>query len=71
MNGSPPIIMRLKTFAGRPAVIFNDGDVFFQDGALSQFLMHLSILIPEEWDALEIRKHPDCPALKQPEAKGQ
>lgn len=31
---------------GRPAVLFEDGDIIFQHESLATFLMHVSILMP-------------------------
>ena len=54
----------LISFQGEPAVIFDDGDVILQKGTLGEFLMHLSILMPncELPDKLEV-----CDATGQPE----
>jgi len=48
----------LINFQGEPAVIFRDGDVVLQKDSLSEFLMHVSILMPncELPDKLEIRE---------------
>ena len=46
---------------GRPAVIFEDGDIVYQDEPLGDFLMHCSILMPncELPDKLEIQEVPE------------
>lgn len=48
----------LITFHGEPAIIFEDGDIVLQKDSLGEFLMHVSILMPncELPDKLEIRK---------------
>ena len=48
----------LIEYKGKPAVIFEDGDIVYQDEPLADFLMHCSILMPncELPDKLEIRE---------------
>jgi len=51
----------LINWHGEPAVIFRDGDIVLQKDSLTDFLMHVSILMPncELSDKLEIRAQGD------------
>ncbi|GAH77860.1 unnamed protein product [marine sediment metagenome] len=40
------IHLKLIEWEGKPAVLFDDGDVFFQSQTIGELLMHLSILMP-------------------------
>ena len=44
--GEAGVRVRLASQRGTPVVEFNDGDFIDQTGALIEFLMHLSILMP-------------------------
>ena len=44
--GEMGVRVRLASCAGKPIVEFDDGDCIDQTGALAEFLMHLSILMP-------------------------
>ena len=41
------IHLKLMEWEGKPAIEFDDGDVFYQSQTIGEFLMHLSILMPE------------------------
>ena len=40
------IHIKLTEWDNKPAVEFDDGDIFYQSQTISEFLMHLSILMP-------------------------
>ena len=52
------IHLKLIEWEGKPAIEFDDGDVFYQSQTIADFLMHLSILMPncELPDDIYIRK---------------
>lgn len=41
------IHLKLTVWEGKPAIEFDDGDVFYQSETIGEFLMHLSILMPD------------------------
>ena len=61
MRGRKESVVSIKfeliEFQGEPAVIFDDGDVILQRDSLGEFLMHVSLLMPncELPNKLEIR----------------
>ena len=38
--------LKLIELEGRPAIEFDDGDIFYQSQTIGELLMHLSILLP-------------------------
>lgn len=43
----PSVKIRLLSIDGNPAIEFTDGDILLQSDSITNFLMHLSILLPD------------------------